>query len=163
MDLVQELVGKLGISADQAKGGVGLLLDTARSQLGESDYADLKSAVPNAEDMLAAAPNMASGNTGAAGMLGGLGGMLGGSSSGGGGLGGALGGMLGDAVEGTQLGGMLGNLGQFSGLLDGFKDLKMDGDTLQRFIPIVMSFLQGNDSEGGGSGGIADILGKVFN
>lgn len=169
MELIQELVSKLGISDDQAKGGVGLLLDTARSQLDESDYATIKSAIPGADDMLSAAPNMPTGNTGTAGMLGGLGDMLGGGSDGGsmgGGLGGALGGMLGDAVKdsdiGGQLGGMLGNLDQLGGLLEGFQNLKMDGDTLQKFLPIVLSFLQSKDSEGNSSGGIGDILGKVF-
>lgn len=170
MDLVNELIGKLGISADQAKGGIGLLLNTARDQLGEADYAEVQAQIPDADDMLAAAPNVSTGNTGTAGMLGGLGDLMGGLSggdsnsagNGNGGLGGMLGGvsdLLGgqDSPLGEGLGGMLGNLGQFSELLNGFQDLKMDTNTLQKFIPIVMQFIQ---QKGGDS--IGNIVGKIF-
>ena len=67
----------------------------------------------------------------------GLGGMLGG-----------LGGMLGDKA---------GNLGNLAALASGFSKLDMDSDMIQKFLPVVMSYLK----EQGGSG-VEGILEKVM-
>ena len=57
----------------------------------------------------------------------------------------SLGGMLGGL--GGMLGGKAGNLGNLAALAGGFSKLDMDSGMLQKFVPVVMSYLkeQGGD------------------
>lgn len=57
------------------------------------------------------------------------------------GLGGVLGGL------GGMLGGKAGGLGNMAALAGGFSKLDMDGDMIQKFVPVIMSYLkeQGGD------------------
>lgn len=66
-----------------------------------------------------------------------------------------LGGMLGGL--GGMLGGKAGNLGNLAALASGFSSLDMDKDMIQKFLPVVMSFLKEQ-----GGGGIEGILEKVM-
>jgi Protein of unknown function VcgC/VcgE (DUF2780) len=66
-----------------------------------------------------------------------------------------LGGMLGGL--GGMLGGKAGNLGNLAALAGGFSKLDMDSDMIQKFLPVVMSYLK----EQGGSG-LDGILEKVM-
>lgn len=68
-----------------------------------------------------------------------------------GGLGGVLGGL------GSMLGGKAGNLGQLAALAGGFSKLGLDTDMVQKFVPIVMDYLQ---KEGGDE--VMNILQKVI-
>ncbi|HEY7745588.1 MAG TPA: DUF2780 domain-containing protein [Desulfuromonadales bacterium] len=70
MELLQMLTQQLGVSEDQAKGGAGLLLKLANEKLGAGEFSQVKSAVPAADELIAAAPKP-----------GGLGGALGGLTS----------------------------------------------------------------------------------
>ncbi len=68
MELIDQIVKNLGINEEQAKGGAGLLLKHAKDKLGEGDFAQIKDAIPETDDVIRAAPE--SGGTGGA--LGGI-------------------------------------------------------------------------------------------
>lgn len=60
-----------------------------------------------------------------------------------------LGGMLGGL--GGMLGGKAGSLGNLAALAGGFSKLDMDSDMIQKFVPVVMSYLKeqgGSELEG---------------
>ena len=56
MELIQQLVQQLGVSDQQAKGGAGLIMGAVKSQLGRTDYSKVKSAIPEADELISAAP-----------------------------------------------------------------------------------------------------------
>ncbi len=66
-----------------------------------------------------------------------------------------LGGMLGGL--GSMLGGKAGNLGQLAALAGGFSKLGLDTDMVQKFVPVVMDYLQ---KEGGDE--VMNILQNVI-
>jgi len=66
-----------------------------------------------------------------------------------------LGGMLGGL--GGMLGGKAGGLGNMAALAGGFSELKMDSSMIQKFIPVVMDYL--NDQ---GSDEVKALLAKVM-
>jgi hypothetical protein len=66
-----------------------------------------------------------------------------------------VGGMLGGLA--SSLGGGAGKLGGLASLAGGFKKLDMDSGMIQKFIPVVTSFLQ---SKGGDS--VKDLLANVL-
>jgi hypothetical protein len=71
-DLLNSLTSQLGITAEQAAGGAGALFNLAKSRLGSDDYAQLAEAVPDIDNLIAAAPALTDSATGAvANMLGG--------------------------------------------------------------------------------------------
>lgn len=74
MELIQELVSQLGIGADQAKGGAGLLFKLAQSKLG-GDFSKITSALPEVTGLIKSAPQSGA----AAALVGGLLGKLGGA------------------------------------------------------------------------------------
>jgi len=79
MELIDKLVSEVGLSEEQARGASGLLLKTAKGELGEGEFAKLKEAFPDADGLIASAPAEE----------GGVGGMLGKASQvlgGGGGM-----------------------------------------------------------------------------
>jgi hypothetical protein len=53
-DFISELASRSGISADQAKKGVGALLAFLKSHLPAEGFANVSAAVPGAENMMAA-------------------------------------------------------------------------------------------------------------
>ena len=127
MELVKLLAENLNIGEDQAKGGAGLIFKLAQEKLGDGDFAQITQHVPEMASMLEAAPE----DAGIAGALGGLASSLGGGK-----------------VE------AMGNMAQ---LIGGFSKLGLDEGAVTKFIPIVLSFLEGK-----GGSGIKDLLAKVL-
>src|SRR5262249_50680472 len=58
-DIASELASKCGISADQAKKGLGVILGLFKSKLPTETFTKLTQAVPGADDMMAAADTAA--------------------------------------------------------------------------------------------------------
>jgi hypothetical protein len=46
MELIQQLIGNLGINEEQAKGGAGLLFNLAKEKLGAGDFQQLADKIP---------------------------------------------------------------------------------------------------------------------
>jgi Protein of unknown function VcgC/VcgE (DUF2780) len=118
-ELVTSLVSQLGISQSQAQGGAGAIFKAAQERLGTGQFEQLLGNVPGIKDLLAHAPSTNDG--------GGLGGMLGGLAS----LAGKMGG---------------GEMAQAAQLLASMNSLGINKDTLMKFVPVVMKFLE---SKGG--------------
>ena len=127
MELVQMLTSQLGISNEQASGGAGLIFKMVKDKLGGDEFGQLSSTVPDLENLISSAPK-------SGGIASALGGLV--SSLGGGG------------------GGQLGSLASLAGR---FKNLDLDSGVINKFIPIIMSFVQ---SKGGDTAKI--LLEKVI-
>ena len=69
MDLVKELVSKLGIDSEQAKGGAGMILGLVKDKLGAGEFAKVKEAIPEADQLAEEAPEAGGGLLGAVGGL----------------------------------------------------------------------------------------------
>jgi hypothetical protein len=82
MGLTGLLMSKLGVSNNQAQGGVGAIFQLAKSRLGTEDFGSVAKAVPAMDTLLGAAPKTKGGTSG----LGRLSSMLGGKSTSLGGL-----------------------------------------------------------------------------
>jgi hypothetical protein len=80
MELVSELVKKLGISEESAKGGAGLLFKLAQDKLASGDFSKVAGAVPGITDLIKSAPEDS-------GLMGGLGKLASGLGGGAAGLG----------------------------------------------------------------------------
>ena len=78
MDIVGFVAERLGIEPSQAKCALGLLLNFAKSRLGDERFAQLIQYVPGADDLMPAAPEKG----GLTGALGGIASALGGESAG---------------------------------------------------------------------------------
>ena len=115
MELISELVKKLGISEDAAKGGAGLFFKLAQDKLAAGDFSEIAKAVPGISDLIKSAPEPG----GLAGGLGKLASGLGGGASG------------------------LTNLASLEG---GLSKLGLNSQMIEKFIPIILSFVQ---SKGG--------------
>lgn len=111
-DLITALVNELSVSQSQAQGGAGAIFKAAQTRLGDGQFEQLLGGIPGVKDLLSKAPNPGSG------------GMLGGFAS----MAGRLG-VNNDAVQGAQL------LAQFS-------SLGLGKDTLMKFLPIVLKYLE---------------------
>ncbi|HPD17852.1 MAG TPA: DUF2780 domain-containing protein [Planctomycetota bacterium] len=116
MDLIGTLKSQLGVTDDQAKGGLGALLRVAREKLGQAEFAKVEEQVPGAGQMADAAPR-AEGSGGLAGALGGLAGALGSGSAGG--------------------------LGKLAGLAAIFSKLGLDPAMIGKFVQTILAALQG--------------------
>ena len=114
MELIQQLVsqGNLGVTEDQAKGGAGMLFNLAKENLGSGDFQQIADKIPGIGEMMNAAPES------------------------GGGVMGALGGIA------SAMGGKAEGLGNLAHLANGFSKLGLDSDTVGKFIPVVLSFVQ---------------------
>ncbi len=77
MELIQQLTQNLGVDENQAKGGAGLIFKLAQEKLGDSEFAQLASAVPAVSNLIGEAPQPGGGIAGA---LGSLAGAMGGGS-----------------------------------------------------------------------------------
>lgn len=120
MELINLLTDQLGVSEQQAKGGSGLLFKLAKDQLNNEEFSQIASVVPQIDSLMQTAP--ATEDRGMAGMLGGLASSFGG-----------------DKMQ------TLGTLAQLAG---GFKSLDLDPTMIQRFAPIIMTFLKSQGGEG---------------
>ncbi len=125
MELVDQLVEQLGITPDQARGGVGAILSLAKEKL-EGNYSQLTDAIPELAGLEDAAP----GGGGGPSLLGGL------TSS--------LSQNLGEAGVMVRLGEMFSSLdlkgdmmGQFLPLVIGFIQSK-GGDTAKNLLVSVL-------------------------
>ncbi len=56
-DIASELASKCGISVESAQKGLGVVLGLLKTKLPADSYAKLSAAVPNADSMVAAAPD----------------------------------------------------------------------------------------------------------
>jgi len=117
MELVDLLTKNLGISQAQATGGAGLLFQQAKNKLRSEDFAKVSAAVPGIDSLISAAPTIGGG------ALGGLGKMM------------------------SGLGGAGGGLGSLASLAGGFSKLGLDKGMIGKFIPIILSFVQGKGGD----------------
>ena len=112
MELIQQLTSALDISEAQAQGGAGLLLHLAKSQLHRDEFAQLTPSIGNIDDLLQAAPSS----------QGGIGGVMGGMAS-----------APGDATT---------DLNNEVSVANGFSQLNLDRNMIQKFVPILLAFVQ---------------------
>lgn len=125
MDLITKLVSALGITEKQAEGGVGALFNNAKENLSTEDFTKAADAVPGVDKYMADAPSTDS-DEGAGGLLkSGL----------------------------SSLGGGASKMGDMAGLAGAFSKLGMNTDTMTKFVPIVVDYM---DSEAGS--GVAGLL-----
>ncbi len=76
MEILDVLTDQLGVTEEQAKGGVGAIFNLAKEKLGDTDFSKVAEAVPGMDDLLGAAPE----SGGLAGMVGGLASKIGGGA-----------------------------------------------------------------------------------
>ncbi|HAL92163.1 MAG TPA: hypothetical protein DCM68_03965 [Verrucomicrobia bacterium] len=126
MELIPELVSQLGIGADQAKGGAGLLFKLVQSKLG-GDFSKIASALPEVTGLIQSAPQAG----GAAQLLGGL------AAKFGGGKGASLAGLASLAGGFSQLKLDPGMIGKFVPVILSFVQAKGGGE-LQALIAKVL-------------------------
>lgn len=112
MNIVDEIIRQLGVSRDQAEGGLGLILKLVQEKLG-TEFSMVSQAIPDAHQFIGKAP--------------------GGEPTSGSGLMGMLGGMA------DKLG--LGPLGNLADLVAGFQQLGLNAEAVRKFIDVVMSLL----------------------
>ena len=118
MEIIEQLTSQLGVDEAQATGGAGLLFKLAKDQLGSGEFARLRAAVPEVDQLIESAPHAG------AGRLGGLGGLA------------------------SAFGGKIGALVNLASLAEGFDDLGLDSGTVARFLPVVLSWVQARGGDG---------------
>ncbi len=128
MSIVDEIMKQVGVSREQAEGGLGLIFKLAKDKLGV-DFSQVSQVVPDANTLIGKAPAE--------------------DQDAGGGLMGMLGGMA------SQMG--LGDLGKLAELAAQFKKLGLDLETVQKFVKVVLTFVE---SKGGTV--VKDLLNKVL-
>jgi len=126
-DLTGSLMQQLGVTQSQAEGGAGAIFQLAKSKMPGTAFSELSHSVPNMQGLLAAAPVIKAVN--------------------GGNLGGIAGGL--QRLIGNS-GGAAGNL---IGLVSSFQQLGLSPDMMQKFVPLVVQYVQGN-----GGGSVTDAL-----
>ncbi len=114
------LMQQLGVTQPQAEGGAGTLFQLAKSKMSTSDFTALGNSVPDMQGLLAVAP---------------------------------VANAVGSESMSDNLAGMAGNLmggagGNLVGLASSFQQLGLAPDMVQKFIPIVIQYVEGN---GGGA------------
>ena len=126
MELIQMLTSQLGISDEQATGGAGLLFKMAKDKLGDDDFSQVSSAIPDIENLISSAPD-----------AGGLGGALGGLES-------TFGGGAGQLGNLASLAGGFKKLNLDSGLISKFIPIVMSfvqskgGDSIKAILEKVI-------------------------
>ena len=113
-DIIEDLAGKSGISADLAKRGMGAVLSFVKEKVPAESFSKLTRAIPGADNMMAAADE--------------------GSPEDSGGVLGAVTGLAGK---------LFGGAGGASALIAKLTELGFSADQLQRFIPTALAFLKG--------------------
>jgi hypothetical protein len=117
VELIQQLVGTLGVQEEQARGGAGLVFKHAKDRLGSGQFSQIAQAVPGIESLISDAPQS-------------------------GGIMGAVGGLA------SKFGGKGAELGTMASLAGGFSKLGLDRGMIGKFIPIVLSYVQGKGGDG---------------
>lgn len=117
MDLVGLIAQQLGLTQEQAQGGLGVIFRMVQEELDAADFAQVKQAIPNIQAMLDTAPKAAA-DGGLAGALGGIAKSLG----------------L-DNLEG---------LGKLAAVAEGFKKLGIDPKLVLQFVPKILEWVQKN-------------------
>ena len=79
-ELVDMLTRNLGVNANQAEGGAGVLFKAAQEKLGPAEFGKLLGGVPGLSDLMRKAP-AAGGGGGLGGLLGGIAGAMGGNAA----------------------------------------------------------------------------------
>jgi len=115
MDLISKLVDALGITEKQAEGGLGALFNNAKENLSTEDFNKAADAVPGVDKYMAEAPSTDSG--------------------------GSAGGLLKSSGL-SSLGGSASKIGGMAGLTDTFSKLGMNSETMTKFVPIVVDFME---------------------
>ena len=109
---------QLGVTQPQAEGGAGAIFKLAKSKMQGASFQELSSSVPGMQGLLAAAPVSNSvGGTGLGGIAGSLGSLVGNSG---------------------------GTIGNMVGLASSFQQLGLSPGMVQKFVPIVVQYVQGN-------------------
>jgi hypothetical protein len=126
-ELISQIVSQLGITEPQAKGGAGLLFKLAQERLGAGDFAQVAGKLSGVTDLISAAPQAG----GAASALGGIASALGGQSGKG--------------------------LADLATLASGFSKLQLDKAMIGKFIPLILSFVQGKAGQD-----VVNLLGKAL-
>jgi hypothetical protein len=151
-DLVAMLVSQLGVTSEQATGGAGAIFNLAKERLAPDEFSQIAGAVPGIDSLMGAAPTaVAEGTTGGA--TSGVADVskmttaAGGSGESTGGMG-SMTGMASKAMGGAPsatggTGAAMGNLGSLAG---SFEQLGMSPDMVQKFVPVVLDYV---NSEGG--------------
>ncbi len=121
MGLVDTLMQNLNVSDPQARGGAGLIFKAVKDRLGAGDFAKVAQAVPEASDLMAAAPTGTSTGLGALGSLAG------------------------------SLGSAAGGLGGLAGLAGGFTQLGLGSGMIGKFVSLIVSYVQSKGGAGVGS------------
>jgi hypothetical protein len=124
--LIGLLMQQLGVTQPQAEGGAGALFQHAKSRMSAGDFTTLSNSVPDMQGLLAAAPASSSAPTPAAGA----------GAVGGGGMMGDLAGMAAGNLPGMPA-------GNLPGMAGSFQQLGLAPDMVQKFIPIVVQYVQG--------------------
>jgi hypothetical protein len=113
------LMQQLGVTQPQAEGGAGALFQLAKSNMQGAAFSELSNSVPGMQGLLAAAPvaNSSVAGVSAGGLLGNL-----------------------ESLAGNS-GGAVGNL---VGLASSFQQLGLSPSMVQKFVPVVLQYVQGN-------------------
>ncbi len=133
-ELVGMLTSQLGITPKQAEGGSGAVFSYAKEKLKPEDYAKVAKAVPGIDGLISAAPKKDEPQAGGGGTL--------------------------DTLAGaaSQLGGSAGGtVGTVAALAPAFQKLGLSGDTVGKFLPIVVGYV----TKKGGTG-VGDLLSGVL-
>ena len=121
------LMQQLGVTQPQAEGGVGAIFQLAKSKMQGAAFSELSNSVPGMQGLLAAAPVAKSVGSGS---LGDMAGNL-------------------ESLAGNS-GGSAGNL---VGLASSFQQLGLSPSMVQKFVPLVVQYVQGN-----GGSAVAGVL-----
>jgi hypothetical protein len=119
MDLSALLTSELDVTEAQAQGGAGAIFRQARENMSTDDFGTLRSAVPNMDSLLSAAPPVGSGESG---------GLL----------------KKGLSMAGDSAGG-LGSLTELSGV---FGKLGLSPEMVGKFVPLIANYVQSSGGDG---------------
>jgi hypothetical protein len=112
--LTELLMQQLGVTQMQAQGGAGAIFQMAKANMQEAAFSKLSSSVPDMQTLLSAAPvfNTATSTTGFGGLA---------------------------SIAGAAMGG---NAGSLLGLMGAFQQLGLTPDMMQKFVPVLMQYVQ---------------------
>jgi len=111
-ELADLLIRKLGVNAEQAMGGTGAIFNLAKEQLSTGDFGKVAAAVPNMDELLAAAPSTGK-------------------------LGGTLGGLASSLGSGSSQ-----KVGGLSSLAGSFSQLGLSSEMIGLFTPVILSYVE---------------------
>lgn len=120
LSLINILVGQLGISPQQALGGVGSIFSVAQQRMNPGDFSQLSGSVPGMDRYLSSAPQLPA-NGANAGLLG---------------------------AAGSLLGGQNNALGSLAALAGSFQSLGMNPSMVSQFLPVVLQYVQNQGGAG---------------